>query len=142
MKAKEYMQQVTKLDLMIQNKQIEADQWRSIALGITSHNEGERVKASGSQQKMADAVSRYVDIETQINADIDNYVDIKQQVIRTIEQLPASEYDVLHKIYIQGMELDEVATAKDKSYTWVTTVHGNGLKGLQKILNEREAVNG
>jgi DNA-directed RNA polymerase specialized sigma24 family protein len=142
MKAKEYMQQVTKLDLMIQNKQIEADQWKSIALGTTSRNEGERVKASGSQQKMADAVSRYVDIERYIDSQIDKLADLKQQIISDIEQLPAPEYDVLHKIYIQGMELDEVATAKDKSYTWVTTVHGNGLKALQKILNEREVKNG
>ena len=145
MKAKEYLHQVEKLDSMIHNKQIEVEQWRYIAMGSGSFTEGERVKSSGNQQKMADAVARYIDIETQINADIDRYVDIKQQVIRTIELLPASEYDLLHKVYIGVMEdsctkyltLDEVAAMKNKSYTWATTLHGRALAHVQKILDER-----
>ena len=145
MKAKDYLHQVEKLDSMIHNKQIEVEQWRYIAMGSGSFTEGERVQSSGNQQKMADAVARYIDIETQINADIDRYVDIKKQVIQTIEQLPAQEYDLLHKVYIGVMEdsctkyltLDEVAAMKNKSYTWATTLHGRALAHVQKILDER-----
>lgn len=145
MKAKEYLHQVEKLDNMIHNKQIEVEQWRYIAMGSGSFAEGERVQSSGNQQKMADAVARYIDIETQINADIDRYIDIKQQVISTIEQLPANEYDLLHKMYIGIMEdsctryltLDEVADIKNKSYSWATTLHGRALASVQKILDER-----
>lgn len=144
-KAKEYLHQVEKLDSMIHNKQIEVEQWRYIAMGSGSFTEGERVQSSGNQQKMADAVARYIDIETQINADIDRYVDIKKQVIRTIEQLPAGEYDLLHKVYIGVVEdsctkyltLDEVAAMKGRSYTWATTLHGRALASVQKILDER-----
>lgn len=145
MKAKEYLHQVEKLDSMIHNKQIEVEQWRYIAMGSGSFTEGERVQSSGNQQKMADAVARYIDIETQINADIDRYIDIKQQVISTIEKLPANEYDLLHKMYIGIMEdsctryltLDEVADIKNKSYSWATTLHGRALASVQKILDER-----
>ena len=64
MKAKDFLKQLKKLDAMITNKLIEREQWKSIATGSTGVSDGERVQSSGSQQKMADAVARYIDIET------------------------------------------------------------------------------
>lgn len=138
MKAKDYLLQVHRLDTVINNKMAEISKWRSIALGSTVSTEGERVQSSGNKQKMADAVCRYISIEEEINADIDKLVDCKQEIIRTIEQLPLDEYDVLHKRYIQEMELYDIAEAADRSYSWATWVHGRALANLQKILNERE----
>ena len=64
--------------------------------------------------------------------------DIRQEVIKTIEQLPAIEYDVLHKIYVQYKEFYEIADAMKKSYSWVTTIHGRGLAKVQKIIDNSE----
>lgn len=138
-KAQEYLEQVEKLNVMIENKMAEVTQWRGVALGITSHSEGERVQSSGSQQKMSDAVVRFVDLETEINDLIDRLVDLKREIIRTIERLNATEYDVLHKRYIQGMTFDEIGAAKHKSKSWATTVHGRALQNLNRILVEQEA---
>ena len=137
MTAKEYLLQVKKLDMMISNKLQEVEHWKCIATSTTTSGDGERVQASGSQQKMADAVARYMDIERDINAAIDELVDRRQEIIQTIEQLPVTEYDILHKVYIQGQDFSVVADGYDKTYSWVTTVHGRGLKHLQNILNRR-----
>ncbi len=137
-RAQEYLEQVDKLNAMIENKMAEVEQWRGVALGITSHSEGERVQSSGSQQKMADAVDRVIDLQTEINGMIDRLIDLKQEIIRTIELLNATEYDVLHKRYIQGMTFDEIGAAKGKSKSWATTVHGRALQNLNVILDERE----
>lgn len=139
-KAQEYLEQVDKLNAMIENKMAEAQQWRDVALGITTSTEGERVQSSGSQQKMADAIDRVVDLQTEINGMIDRMINLKQEIIRSIEQLNATEYDVLHKRYIQGMTFDEIGAAKHKSKSWATTVHGRALQNLNKILDERENV--
>ena len=136
-KAQEYLEQIPKLNAMIENKMAEVTQWRGIALGITSNSEGERVQSSGSKQKMADAVDRVVDLQAEINALIDRMIDTKQDIIRTIELLNATEYDVLHKRYIQGMAFDEIGAAKGKSKSWATTVHGRALQNLNKIRDER-----
>ena len=133
MTAKEYLSQIKKLDTLIDNKLAEVAHWKAVASGTTSRSEGERVQATGSNQKMADAVARYMDMENEINADID-----RQEVIQTIEQLPWIEYDVLHKIYVQGKEFWEVADSHEKSYSWTTTIHGRALTNLQKILDERK----
>lgn len=136
-KAQEYLDQIEKLNAMIENKTVEVEQWRDVALGMTSHSEGERVQSSGSQQKMADAINRVVDLQAEINALIDKMIDTKQEIIRTIELLNATEYDVLHKRYIQGMTFDEIGVAKRKSKSWATTVHGRALQNLNLILDER-----
>ena len=138
MKSKDYLKQLEKLDTMIQNKLIERAQWKAIALNVTSHSDGERVQSSGSQQKMADAVDRCVDMEREIDSLVDRLIDLKREITQIIEQLNTAEYDVLHKLYIQGMTFDEVAQLKDKSKSWVTTVHGRALKNMDCLLKERK----
>lgn len=138
MKAKEFLRQIEKLDLMISNKLIEREQWKSMATRTSSQIGGERVQQSGSNQKMSDAVCRYVDIDKQIDDCIDRFVDARNEVIRVIEQLEPVEYDILHKVYVQYITLYDVADMYGKSYSWVTTVHGRALKNVQYILDERD----
>ena len=140
-KAQIYLEQVDKLDARIENKLVEQRQWRGVALGITSNTEGERVQSSGNQQKMASAIDRVVDLESEINELVDRLLDYKQEVIKTIEQLNATEYDVLHKRYIQGMTFDEIGAVKRKSKSWATTVHGRALQSLNRILEARNQQN-
>lgn len=137
MKAKEFLLQLKKLDKMIENKMIEQAQWRSIAYGTSAQSDSERVQSSGSKQKMADAIDRYVDIESEIDQCIDNMVDTKKDVISVIEQLNATEYDILHKVYVQYLTFDDVAEMYGKTYSWSTTVHGRALKNVQRILDAR-----
>lgn len=137
MKAKDFLKQLRKYEMLIRNKMAEKAQWKAIATGTTARIDGERVQSSGSQQKMADAIGRYIDMEAEIDRAIDKLVDAKNDVIHVIEQLPVDEYDVLHKIYVQYFTLYEVADIHDKSYSWVTTVHGRALQKVQKILDER-----
>ena len=135
--AKEFLKQVKKLDCMITNKLAERDQWKSIALG-TSVQLSEKVQTSGSQQKMADAINKYIDIESEINECVDDLIAKKKEVISVIEQLPVDLYDILHKIYVQYYTFYDVADKKDISYSNVTTLHGKALKLVQKILDARK----
>lgn len=141
MDAKKYLQQVSKLNKLIENKMIELAQWKAMATSTGTFSDGERVQSSGSQQKMAEAVGRYVDIERELDACIDRYIDKKNEVILMIEQLPPVEYDVLHKIYIQDKQLAEVAAIYDRAYSWATTVHGRALKMVQDVLDGKEGGN-
>ena len=139
LKAQEFLRQVRKLDLQITNKLIEKRQWRDIALGITANMDGERVQSSGGKSKMADAVNKCVDIESEVDGLIDKLIDTKKEVIQAIEQLDSpTEYDVLHRRYIQFMSLQDIADHYKKDYGWATTTHGRALKSLQAILDENK----
>lgn len=141
MRAKAFLLQLDKLNKLIENKMIEKQQWKSIAMGTGQGADSERVQSSGSQQKMADAIARYVDIEKEIDAAIDKFVDTRNHIISVIEQLPVTEYDILHKVYVQNIPLDEVAVSFGKSYSWVTSKHGRALKAVQDILDSGKGVN-
>ena len=134
--AKSYLQQVERLDALIENKLIEKKQWEDMALGITASIGGERVQASGSQQKMADAVVKCIDIETEIDRLIDELINTKKSVIATIEKLPnPTEYKILHMRYIQNIGLADIAEMLNREYTTITTTHGRALKNVQNILD-------
>lgn len=142
MRAKDFLKQLPKLNKMIENKIAEKEQWKSVALCSTSFNTFERVQSTPNPQKMSDAIVRCLDIEAEIDQCIDALVDTKKDVISVIEQLEATEYDVLHKVYVQNITLDIVADKYDKSYSWATTIHGQALKNVQKILDERGSEDG
>ena len=135
MDAKHFLKQVEMLDTRIKNKLIEQQQWRDVALGITANMDSERVSSSGSKSKMADAIDKCVDMEQEIDELVDALIDTKQKVIKTIEQLYSpTEYDILHKRYIQFMTLQEIADVYGRDYTTITTTHGRALKNVQNIL--------
>lgn len=146
-KAKEFLGQIKKINALIENKFAEVEHWKSVALGIVPSGvdikvngvvqQMDKVQASGSQQKMAGAIDKYVDLQAEINADIDKLIDTRKNIIETIELLEAEKYDLLHKVYVQGFTLDEVAATYGFSYSWATTTHGRALKDVEKILDER-----
>lgn len=131
MKARAYLEQIEKWDAVIRNKFIEKEQWLEMATGIVAHLDGERVQSSGSQQRMADATDRCIDIDRQI----DELKAKKAEVIATIELLPLEEYDLLHKIYVQHMDMQAAADAMDRSKSWAKGKHGTALQNLQKIID-------
>ena len=136
--AQLYLAQVEKIDAIIQNKLVEQRQWKDIALGITANMGGERVQSSGSQSKMADAIEKCVDMETEIDGLIDKLIETKKEVIHTIEQLDSpTEYRLLHDRYIKFKTLQDIADQYDREYGWVTTTHGRAIANVQRILEGR-----
>ena len=138
--AQVYLEQVEKLDSIIKNKLIEKQQWKDIALGITANMDGERVQSSGAKSKMADAISRCVDMEAEIDRLVDKLVDTKKDVIQTIERLYSpTEYNVLHMRYIQFYSLQYIADHYGKDYGWATTTHGRALKNVQRLIEVKRS---
>ena len=138
MKAQDFLKQVKKLDKLIENKLAEVQRWKEIANNTTVNMSGERVQSSGNHDSIANAICTYVDLEDEIKKDIDQLIAVRQDVISVIEQLNVTEYDILHKIYVQGFTLQEVASLYDRRYEWATTTQGRALKQVQIILNKRE----
>lgn len=135
--AQLFLEQVKKLDYRIKNKLIEQRQWRDIALGITANMDGERVQSSGTKSKMSDAIDKCVDMETEIDRLVDELIDTKKKVIEVIERLDsATEYDVLHRRYIQYESYEEIGDHYGKDYNWATTTHGRALKNVQAIMEK------
>lgn len=141
MTAKEFLRQIKKLDKLIENKMAEVQRWKEIANNTTVNMSGEKVQSSGNHDTIENAICTYIDLDREIVRCIDELIDKKKDVISVIEQLSATEYDVLHKVYVQYYTFDEVAIACRRSHSWATTVHGRALKHVQIIINKREEKN-
>ncbi|MBR5544876.1 MAG: hypothetical protein IKU66_05320 [Clostridia bacterium] len=138
MKARAFLEQVKKIDKMIENKLAEVEKWKQIAQGLGgSGADADKVKSSGKPDKMAEAVAKYVDLENEINEHIDQLIEVKKDVLTVIEMLNVIEYDFLYKHYFDFEDVGEIAYKMGRSYSWATTTHARALASVQKILDER-----
>lgn len=146
MEAKDFLNQLKRIDETIQNKVAEVEQWKSIALGVTGGGNTvtikgeeqimERVQSSGSQQKMADAVCKYVDLEKEIDQHIDALFAKREEVLAVLGQLDKPiQYNVLRKRYVQFKNFGKIAEEMCYSYQYILEVHSDALKNVQKILD-------
>lgn len=152
--AKEFLQQIKKINQMIKNKEIEKEQWLEVAASTTSggksvyvknangkqelHNM-ERVQSSGNPSKMADAIIESINIETEIESAKVRLQHEKANIIQVIEQLPVEQYTVLHLVYVQDFTLKMASYEEGISYSTVKAYHKKGIRNVQKILDRKEA---
>ncbi len=134
MKAKEYLQKITFLDSKIESNKERIMRYKESAENKTSNLSPNKVQTSTSKQKMADAVCSYSDLERIIKADEKK----KQEIIDTISMLNPNESTVLYKCYADAMTLWEISKDMDRSYSWVSKRHSDGVRNVQKILDSRK----
>ncbi len=108
MNAKDYLKQIKKIDTQIKNKSVEVEQLKEISETL--------------------AKRAFAEIERLYNE--------RAEIIKTIEQLPEAEYDVLYKVYVQYETLQEVAADRYISYSLAATIHGRALKRLESLINK------
>lgn len=136
MNAQKYLEQVEMIDTQVHNKLIEQRQWKDLALSITANMDGEKVKSSGGQSKMADAVIECLAMEKNVADAVHDLIKKKESIIATIEKLYSpTEYKILHMRYIQYISLSDIANKLKRDYTWVTTTHGRALKNVQRMID-------
>lgn len=139
--AKEYLQKIRLYDSRINNSLKELSDLEDMVLRITPVLKDDVVSSSGSQDKLGDTVAKICDLKTQINRDIDTYVDLKREAIAQIKKITRTEYyDVLEKLYIRQMTLVEVAAEMHYSYRGICKLHGRALQAFEKVMDEGESV--
>lgn len=139
MKAKEYLQQLKRLDTMINQKNQELNDLRLKAGGTGSVDYSkERVQTSPSgEAQFAKLLERIIDLETEINAEIDAFVDKKHTIINQIQRLKNPDYiRLLYKRYVEYKSLKRICVEMNFSYNYIKHLHGYALQNFQeKILN-------
>ena len=132
----EYLDEIGKIDTIIANKLIEVKQWKELAQKITAELTPDKVQSSSTKQKMAEAIEKAMEIEQEIDTYIVKLYEVKKDILSKIEQLEVTEYDVLHKLYVQYLPLKAVAKAYGKSYSWACDMHTKATKHLEAILSQ------
>ena len=138
MKAFDYLNQIKKMDAKINNDIEELASLQALATKTTSALGGNIVKASGSQQKMADCVVKIAELKKAIDTEVDVYVDYKNQVKQLIHT--ACDADCCRLLYLRYFKFDtweSVAAEIGCSYQWAAgRLHRKALAQVQKKLDE------
>ncbi|MEY8428443.1 hypothetical protein AALA00_12140 [Lachnospiraceae bacterium 46-15] len=145
MKAKEYLQQLRRLDTVINQKIKELEDLRIKVKGVGSLDYSkERVQTSPSGDAPFENIfGRIVDLEAEINREIDTFIVEKHEIINQIQVLKNSKYiEVLYKHYVEFKRLEVVAVEMNFTYQYVVELHGCALKEFQttyeNLLNSNE----
>lgn len=133
--TREYLNQIQRYEKIIHNKYIEREQLRSHATGLKSFcYESERVQTSGSHDMIGDLVAKIVDLESEITALTNEYIERRTEIIRTIDSVENSVlYEILFKKYVEGKSLGVIADEIGYAYQWTKSLHLTAIAEVQKI---------
>lgn len=130
--TKEYLNQIQRLDRMIENKLSEKYALKTMVLKVSASTEGERVQTSGEKDRLGDSVAKIVDLEREIDMLIDTLIDKKAYISGQIESLELDYYNVLTKRYVNYDTFDSIAQKTGWSIRKVFSVHGRALQEFEK----------
>lgn len=134
MKAKEYLQQLQRLDTMINQKIKELGDLRlmSQSVGGIDYSEDCVQSSPSGDAPFVKPVLRMIELEQEINAEIDRFVDEKHEIINQIQALQNPKHiDILYKHYVEFKRLKIVAVEMNFTYQYIVELHGTALKEFQ-----------
>lgn len=109
-RAIKYLSQVENIDMMIGEKQDIVDSLRSSITGTSASTESERVQTS-PKDRLGETCAKIVDLCEQLNHDINTFIDMKAEVIQTIDQYvdDLKQRQLLYLRYLKFMPMQSAA---------------------------------
>lgn len=133
MDTKQYLQQISRLDRMINNKLAEISQLRELAMSVSAITNEERVKTTPNFDKIGTAYCKIAEMEEKLDKLIDEYVDKKNLIISQIDGIEnETYYEILFARYIEKKTFEKIADEMTYSFRNVTRLHGRALHDFEK----------
>lgn len=138
MTEKEFLTLAYRLDQRIHSKQEQITALNDLATSCTASMTGMPHGVNSGGSRMADAVSRIVDLQNEIVADMEALVALKSEIISSINAVPNIEYRlILEKRYINGQPWPEIADDLGYKMRYLYKLHDRAV--AQIIVPEKYA---
>jgi DNA-directed RNA polymerase specialized sigma subunit len=141
MNAKQYLRKAYRLNEMINSDIAELDELKKLSTSISSPNLS-GMPSSGTRNNeapFAKCVQKMIDLEKEINAEIDRFVDLKKEIRDVINTAPTYEQRLVLKYrYIEFLKWEAVASKIDMSLKHVHRIHNEALKNIKIPYNETD----
>lgn len=138
MKAKDYLKRLKRLDTIINQKIQELGDLR-LTIGSTPGIDysKDRVQTSPSgDAPFVHTIHRIIELEGEINAEINEFVDEKHKIINQIQGLKDTRYiEILFKRYVEYKTLETIAVELSYTYQYARELHGYALQDFQRTYN-------
>lgn len=138
--AKKYLLRIGRCDERINSMLEEVDNLYDMVTKITPTLKQDVVTGGGSQDKIGDAVSKIVDLKNEINRQIDYYIDLKRESAELLNKVDNHlYYIILHKRYVLGESLEQIAAEMNYTYRWVCILHGRALQAFAEVFSGKSS---
>ena len=128
MTPKEYLSQIRRFDVLIEQKIKERDELRKYDISGVNYD-ADRVQVSPSgEAPQVRAVEKIIAYEEEIDRLVEEFYDTKKCIIGQIQGLPKVEYiQLLYKRYVEYKRLEEIAVEMNYNYEYIKHLHGTAL---------------
>ena len=129
MNAKEYLGQAYRLDQRINSKLEQVASLNELATKCTSTLTCMPRNPNRGTSTMADAVSKIVGLQAEINRDIDRLVDLKREMVRLIKAVDNTEYQTLLELrYLCFKTWEQIAVDMGYNVRHVYRLHDEAVE--------------
>lgn len=138
--AQEYLMRVKRSEERIEDLLEERARIKALREKITASWSVDKVSGSHKPDKLGDNTAKLLDIERQLDAEIDNFVDTEREVRGVLDRVKNSNYArVLRKRYLNYKTWEQIACEMHYSYQWVNELHDRALIVVENILNTQKS---
>lgn len=131
MTAKQYLNRVRRIDKEIEALLRLVQKTRTSLESVTQNYETDGAQSSKDPHKY----DRLVELESLVDSKIDEQIELKAEILKTIMQLDDRRQRlVLMEYYVEMKTWEQVAVDLNYSYMHITRLHGYALKEVQKLI--------
>ena len=135
MDVKEYLGRAYRIDQRINSKLEQVHSLHELATKATSTLSDMPRSPSPNQQTMEATICKIVDLEAEINADIDELVDLKREMVKVIKSVENREYQMILELrYLCFKPWEEIAIELGYSIHHLYKVHNRAVDFFGKKL--------
>lgn len=133
MTTKDYLNQISRLNRMINNKLTEITQLRELSYSISAIGSEEKVMSSSDPDKIGSTYAKIDEMEHNLDNMIDEYIEKKDLIIWQIDSMENEDYyNILFSRYIEKKTFEVIATEMKYSWRQIIRLHGKALKAFEE----------
>jgi DNA-directed RNA polymerase specialized sigma24 family protein len=134
MTTKDYLNQINRLNMLINNKLLEISQYRELSCSISAVKNEEKVMTSPNQDKIGTNIAKIDEMERKLDEIIDNYIALKEKIKQQINKLPKEKHKIiLYEKYIKFKSISEISKKMDMTDRGCKKAHKKALEEFEKI---------
>ena len=139
MNGKAYLERAARLDMSIQTKLEQVEQFRSLAYKITSVIRADSgVSGSTPKSALEDSVIKLCMAEQELDRQIDRFVDAKREIEGLLEHMEIDEErTLLEWRYLCLKSWEDIANAMHFSKSYAYQLHRRALESFETILRTK-----
>ena len=139
MTAKDYLSQAWRVDRVINAKLAQVRSLRELATRATATWSEIPVTGSRNFQRMEDIIAKILDLESEINADVLNLVDLKRDIVATVKAVADEDCRTLLELrYLAFQSWGEIAEDMRFSKDHIFTLHRKALSAVKLTVKGME----